>query len=110
MTTTQVVETSVTINNTQPNEHSQPTYEMTPGFKSFTVLLSLGRQSEPLANHTEDDYCRGCQPACEEDVLSRLASLGINGELVHRLVVETSVQKKKLLTFHNFFPPVRHSR
>ena len=66
--------------------------------QTFTVLRSLGRQSEQLANHknpdTEDDYCRGCQPACEEDILSRLASLGINGELAHRLVVETSVKKK----------------
>ena len=97
MTTAQVVETSVTVNNTQPNEQTQPTYQVTSGFKPFTVLRSLERQSEPLANHknsdTEDDYCRGCQPACEEDVLSRLASLGINGELAHRLVVETSVQK-----------------
>ena len=97
MTTAQVVETSVTVNNTQPNEQTQPTYQVTSGFKPFTVLRSLGRQSEPLANHknsdTEDDYCRGCQPACEEDVLLRLASLEINGELAHRLVVETSVQK-----------------
>ena len=28
----------------------QPTFEMTPGFKPFTVLRSLGRQSERLAN------------------------------------------------------------
>ena len=97
MTTAQVVETLITSNNTQPNEHTQPTYEVTLGFKPFTVLRSLGRQSEPIANHrnsdTEDDYCRGCQPACEEDVLSRLASLWINGELAQRLVVETSVKK-----------------
>ena len=29
---------------------SEPTFEMTPGFKPFIVLRSLGRQSERLAN------------------------------------------------------------
>ena len=45
MTTPQVVERSVTVNNNSPiqdevdpDDHIQPTYEMTPGFKSFTVL------------------------------------------------------------------------
>ena len=39
MTTAQVVETSVTVNNNspiqdcvQPDDYTQPTYEMTPGF------------------------------------------------------------------------------
>ena len=43
MTTAQVVETSVTVNNNSPiqdnfhlHDHTQPTYEMTPGFKPFT--------------------------------------------------------------------------
>ena len=43
MTTAQVVETSVTVNNNSPiqnyihpDDHAQPTYEMTPGFKPFT--------------------------------------------------------------------------
>ena len=43
-TTTQVVETSVTVNNNSPiqdyvhpDDHTQPTNEMTPGFKPFTV-------------------------------------------------------------------------
>ena len=45
MTTAQVVETPVTVNNNSPspildyvhpNDHTQPTYEMTPGFKTFT--------------------------------------------------------------------------
>ena len=46
MTTTQVVETSVTVNNNSPiqdyvhpDNQTQPTFEMTPGFKPFTVLL-----------------------------------------------------------------------
>ena len=43
MTTAQVVETSVTVNNNSPiqdyvhpDDHTQPTYEMTPGSKPFT--------------------------------------------------------------------------
>ena len=46
MTTTQVVETSVTVNNISPmqecvhlDDQTQPTYEMTPGFKPGTVSL-----------------------------------------------------------------------
>ena len=45
MTTAQVVETSVTVNNNSPihdyihpDDQTQPTYEMTPGFKTLTVL------------------------------------------------------------------------
>ena len=45
MTTTQVVETSVTVNNNSPvqdyvhpDDQTQTTFEMTPGFKPFTVL------------------------------------------------------------------------
>ena len=45
MTTAQVVETSVTVNNNSPvqdyvhpGDKTQPTFEMNPGFKPFTVL------------------------------------------------------------------------
>ena len=45
MTTAQVVETSVTVNNNSPiqdyvhpDDQTQPTFEMTHGFKPFTVL------------------------------------------------------------------------
>ena len=48
MTTAQVVETSVTVNDNSPiqdyvnpDDQTQPTFEMTPGFKPFTVLNSL---------------------------------------------------------------------
>ena len=43
MTTAQVVEVSVTVNNSPiqdyilPDNQTQPTFEMTPGFKPFTV-------------------------------------------------------------------------
>ena len=44
VTTAQVVETSVTVNNNSPfqdyvhpDDQTQPTFEMTPGFKPFTV-------------------------------------------------------------------------
>ena len=49
MTTAQVVETSVTVNNNNspiqdyvhPDDQAQPTFEMTPGFKPFTVLSPI---------------------------------------------------------------------
>ena len=46
MTTAQVVETSVTVNNiipiqdyVHPDDQTQPTFEMTPGFKPFTIFV-----------------------------------------------------------------------
>ena len=41
MTTAQVVETSVTViqDYVHPDDQSQPTFEMTPGFKPFTVTV-----------------------------------------------------------------------
>ena len=57
MTTAQVVETSVTVNNSpiqdyvDPDDHAQPTYEMTPGFKPFIV-------KPVLTGHPRDSrYC-----------------------------------------------------
>ena len=44
MTTAQVVETSVTINNNSPihpDDQTQPTFEVTLGFKPFTVVSAL---------------------------------------------------------------------
>ena len=47
MTTAQDVETSVTVNNypiqdnVHPDDQTQPTYEMTPEFKPFTVLTII---------------------------------------------------------------------
>ena len=45
MTTAQVVETSVTVNDNSPiqdyvnpDDQTQPTFEMTPGFKPFTKV------------------------------------------------------------------------
>ena len=50
MTTAQVVETSVTVNNNSPiqdyvhpDDLTQPTFEMTPGFKpAFTITMTVG--------------------------------------------------------------------
>ena len=46
MTTAQVVETSVTVNNNSPiqdyihpDDQTQPTFKMTPGFKPFTIII-----------------------------------------------------------------------
>ena len=48
MTITQVVETSVTVNNNSPiqdyvhpDDQTQPTFEITPGFKPSTCLFVL---------------------------------------------------------------------
>ena len=48
MTTAQVVETSVTVNDNSPiqdyvnpDDQTQPTFEMTPGFKPFTKKLVI---------------------------------------------------------------------
>ena len=48
MTTAQVVETSSTVNNNSPiqdyvdpDDNTQPTYKMTPGFKPFTKNKGL---------------------------------------------------------------------
>ena len=48
MTTALVVEMSVIVNNNSPiqdyvhpDDHTQPTYETTPGFKPFTVFYML---------------------------------------------------------------------
>ena len=53
MTTTQVIEISVTVNNNSPiqdyvhlNDYIQPTYEMTPGFKPFTFSISVIQQQQ----------------------------------------------------------------
>ena len=52
MTTAQVVEMSVTVNNNNPiqdyvhlDDQTQPTFEMTPGFKPFTALYDLSKSS-----------------------------------------------------------------
>ena len=61
-TTAQVVEMSVTVNNSpiqdyvHPDNHTQPSYEMTPVFKPFTIIVSsFALQNMPAleANH----YC-----------------------------------------------------
>ena len=47
ITTARIVETSVTVNTSpiqdyvDPDDHMQPTYEMTPVFKPFTLLALL---------------------------------------------------------------------
>ena len=48
MTTAQVVDTSVTVNNNSPiqeyvhlDDQTQPTFEMTPGFKPFTIFTMV---------------------------------------------------------------------
>ena len=60
VTTAQVVETSVTVNNNSPiqdcvhpDDQTQPTYEMTPGFKPFTEELYVSKKVEENARASE---------------------------------------------------------
>ena len=54
VTTTQVVKTSVTVNNSpiqdyiHPDDHAPPTYEMIPGFKPFTIISLLQFNSDTV--------------------------------------------------------------
>ena len=48
MTTAEVVETSVTVNNNSsiqdyvhPDDQTQPSFEITPGFKPFTIMVFI---------------------------------------------------------------------
>ena len=57
MTTAQVVETSVTVNDNSPiqdyvnpDDQTQPTFEMTPGFKPFTWLSDVNNDVRKDAN------------------------------------------------------------
>ena len=57
MTTAQVVETSVTVNDNSPiqdyvnpDDQTQPTLEMTPGFKPFTTFLISCKKPSFLVN------------------------------------------------------------
>ena len=58
MTTAQVVEMSVTVNNNSPiqdyvhlDNQTQSAFEMTPGFKPFTVLKQFVKQDSSLLMH-----------------------------------------------------------
>ena len=68
MTTAQVVETSVTINNNSPiqdyvhlDDHTQLTYEMTPGFKPFTQVSLPGRHTVLVPKVSVVAKISGCQ-------------------------------------------------
>lgn len=79
MTTTQVVEASVTVNNnspvqdyTHPHDHAQPTYERTPGFTPFKIIIGfllflplspvpLFFGERPYREHISTSDCRKAQ-------------------------------------------------
>ena len=59
MTTAQVVETSVTVNNNNPiqdyvnlDDQTQPTFEMTPGFKPFIEVPFCPLTEKSTSNFT----------------------------------------------------------
>ena len=69
MTTAQVVETSGTVNNNSPiqdyvhpDDQTQPTFEMTPGFKPFTIILIIITLAIMAAVGTENEVI--CSLAC----------------------------------------------
>ena len=81
MTTTQVVQTSITVNNNSPiqdyvhpNDQTQPTFEMTPGFKPFTKAIhkqytsasGLSKSTESTCQLTQ--ICRYLHSQKEHDV------------------------------------------
>ena len=61
MTTAKVVETSVTVNNNSPiqdyvhpDDQTQPTFEMTPGFKPFIDLI-IANKSQSRHSHNSQN-------------------------------------------------------
>ena len=77
MTTAQVVETLVTVNNNSPiqdyvhpDDQTQPTFEMTPGFKPFTDIFSVPKSQNmvtPKSSHVKDK--NSIFTARDEDVI-----------------------------------------
>ena len=61
MTTAQVVETSVTFNNNyvHPDDQTQPTFEMTPGFKPFTKSILFAYYIKELSIHVHCTWLAG---------------------------------------------------
>ena len=61
MTTAQVVETSVTFNNNyvHPDDQTQPTFEMTPGFKPFTKSILFAFYIKELSIHVHCAWLAG---------------------------------------------------
>ena len=68
MTSAQVVETSVNVTSnspsqdyTHPDDHNLPNYDMTPGFKPFTVLSRInynwGRRHKKIFGGGGDEKC-----------------------------------------------------
>ena len=75
MTTAQVVETSVTVNNNSPiqdyvhrDDQTQPTFEMTPGFKPFTIWKKVLQ----IMGHLHDDVFLLLRPEFISFLLSYL--------------------------------------
>ena len=95
MTTAQVVETSVTVNNNSPiqdfvhpDDQTKPTFEMTPGFKPFTEIN--------YGSNTCKKY------KLDEDKLTNTA------EMCTLLNVEACVTKNILLYFFLFMVMIRN--
>ena len=81
LTTAQVVETSVTVNNNspiqdfvQPDDHTHPTFEMTPGFYPFTIsLLPCGTKFLRI----DDFLCFAGTNFCDSQKVPRIDNIFI---------------------------------
>ena len=83
MTTAQVVETSVTVNNNSPiqdyvhpDDQTQPTFEMTPGFKPFTkpLLFSNPKPMATLVNYTCKSFIN-IESVCQINLIRRCSQM-----------------------------------
>ena len=95
MTTAQVVKTSVTVNNNSPiqdyihlDNQTQPTFEMTPGFKPFTIVIYYCRQCNDLMwSHVA---------VLQQLLLNRLQEIALHRHsLFHRNSVVSSLDASK---------------
>ena len=64
MTSAQVVETSVNVTSnspsqdyTHPDDHNLPNYDMTPGFKPFTVSLNIVTHNSVTEPSSRSETC-----------------------------------------------------
>ena len=95
MATAQVIETSATVNNNspiqdyvRPDDQTQPTFEMTPGFKPFTeerisLFFLCGDtgyhhqiNSQNIKRWFRRDFCTEAKLRCDDDVKSEASHIG----------------------------------
>ena len=91
ITTAQVVETSVTVNNNSPiqdyvhlDNQTQPTFEQTPGFKPFTV------SPHPVTSYTHHTGKKGSKKKQQKKVTKNLLQEDSNPDPPNKLELNVS--------------------